>query len=61
MAHDIVSLDMVKREAHAAAERGLTPVDACRWPFASAAGQAFKQFFHEHKAALAALGQEPKP
>ena len=54
MAFDIVPLDTVKRE------RGLTPVDACRWPFASAAGQAFKKFFHEHKAALEALGQESK-
>lgn len=59
MHHDIVSIDSVKRAAHLAAERGESLNDACPWPFESEDGRHFKQFFILHKAALAALGQEP--
>ncbi|MDM0090282.1 MULTISPECIES: hypothetical protein [unclassified Variovorax] len=58
MPFDIVSIDAVKRAAHAAAERGASLNDACPWPFDSEAGRQFKQLFILHKAALQALATE---
>ena len=56
MTEPIVPIDEIKREAHAAAEAGESINDACRWPFASAAGQQFKAFYFMHRTALRALG-----
>jgi hypothetical protein len=56
----IVSIDRVRRAAHAAAERGLLLDEACEWPYDSAAGRRFKQEFFLHLAALQALGRDPR-
>ncbi len=58
MSEPVVPIDTIKREAHAAAERGETLNDACRWPFDSEAGRAFKHLFIMHRAALDALDGE---
>ena len=60
MNEPVVPIDIIKRAAHAAAERGESLNDACPWPFDHEAGRRFKQFFIWHKAALQALTEQPR-
>ena len=55
----IESLDRIEREARAAAERGESMHDACRWPWESTAGHAFKRAYVMHAASMQALGIAP--
>lgn len=52
MPFPITPLATIEREAKAAAEKGLTPNDACRYPFDDPAGEAFVRIYNEHRAAL---------
>jgi len=52
MPFPITPLATIEREAKAAAEKGLTPNDACRYPFGDPAGEAFVRIYNEHRAAL---------
>lgn len=48
----------IEREAKAAAERGETPNEACRYPFEDPAGQAFVRIYNEHRDALRVLAAQ---
>lgn len=52
MSFPVTPLANIEREAKAAAERGETPNEACRYPFDDPAGQAFIRFYNEHRDAL---------
>lgn len=52
MPFPITPLATIEREAKAAAEKGQTPNDACRYPFDDPAGEAFVRIYNEHCAAL---------
>lgn len=54
MPFPITPLATIEREAKAAAEKGQTPNDACRYPFDDPAGEAFVRIYNEHCAALQA-------
>lgn len=55
---EVIAIDLVRKTAKAAAERGQSLEDACPWPFASTAGRLFKREFIFHKAALELLAGE---
>lgn len=59
MPFPIVSRERIEREAKAAAERGDTLNAACPYPFTDPAGEAFRDIFNQHRAALIALRQVP--
>lgn len=59
MPFPIVSLERIEREAKAAAARGVSLNEACPYPFTDPAGDAFRDAFNQHRAALDALGQLP--
>lgn len=67
MPHEIISLNRIEREAKAAAKQYSDINDACPYPFASAAGKAFKAAFAAARAAIdaqastAAAAKPPKP
>lgn len=67
MPHEIISLGRIEREAKAAAKQYSDINDACPYPFASAAGKAFKADFAAARAAIdaqastAAAAKPPKP
>ena len=48
MPFSVIPLATIEREAKAAAERGETPNEACRYPFDDPAGQAFVRIYNEH-------------
>ncbi|AGU51557.1 hypothetical protein VAPA_1c44840 [Variovorax paradoxus B4] len=52
MPFSVTPLATIEREAKAAAERGETPNEACRYPFDDPAGQAFVRIYNEHRDAL---------
>lgn len=52
MPFPITPLATIEREAKAAAEKGQTPNEACRYPFGDPAGEAFMRIYNEHRAAL---------
>ena len=52
MPFPITPLATIEREAKAAAEKGLTPNEACRFPFDDPAGEAFLRIYNEHRATL---------
>ena len=54
MTFSVTPLATIEREAKAAAERGETPNEACRYPFDDPAGQAFVRIYNEHRNALRA-------
>lgn len=54
MPFPITPLATIEREAKAAAEKGQTPNEACRYPFGDPAGEAFMRFYNEHREALRA-------
>lgn len=54
MPFSVTPLATIEREAKAAAERGETPNEACRYPFNDPAGQAFVRIYNEHCDALRA-------
>ena len=59
MPFPVTPLDLIERQAKAAAARGDSLNDACPYPFADPAGEAFRRIFNQHRAALIALGQVP--
>ncbi|MNY73965.1 hypothetical protein D3C86_2128800 [compost metagenome] len=52
MPFPITPLATIEREAKAAAEKGQTPNEACRYPFGDPAGEAFMRIYNEHRATL---------
>jgi hypothetical protein len=46
MAHEVIPIERIKREAHESAQRFKNVNDACPYPFQSAAGQVFKEAFY---------------
>lgn len=61
MAFPITPLATIEREAKAAAEKGLSPNHACRFPFEDPAGEAFVRIYNEHRATLKARAvQQPE-
>lgn len=60
MPFPITPLATIEREAKAAAERGQTPNEACRFPFDDPAGEAFVRIYNEHGAALQARAAHPQ-
>jgi hypothetical protein len=52
MPFPITPLATIEREAKAAAEKGLSPTEACRFPFGDPAGEAFVRIYNEHREAL---------
>jgi hypothetical protein len=54
MPFSVTPLATIEHEAKAAAERGETPNEACRYPFDDPAGQAFLRIYSEHRDALRA-------
>ena len=49
MPFSVTPLATIEREAKAAAERGETPNEACRYPFDDPTGQAFVRIYNEHR------------
>ena len=58
MPFPITPLATIEREAKAAAEKGLTPNEACRFPFDDPAGKAFVRIYNEHREALQACAEQ---
>jgi hypothetical protein len=61
MPFPITPLATIEREAKAAAERGQTPNEACRFPFDEPAGEAFVRIYNDHRAALQASAAQAQP
>jgi len=57
MTEPIVSLDIIKTQAREAAAKFTDVNDACPYPFASAAGRAFKEEFNWVRSVLEQKGQ----
>ena len=54
MPFSVTPLAIIEREAKAAAERGETPNEACRYPFDDPAGHVFVRIYNEQRDALRA-------
>ena len=61
MPFSVTPLSTIEREAKAAAERGETPNEACRYPFDDPAGQAFVRIYNEHRDALRTRAAQHAP
>lgn len=48
----VTSLETIHSEAEEAARAGKTPDEACRWPFDSPQGLAWKERYHAEREAL---------
>ena len=61
MSFPITPLATIEREAKAAAEKGLSPNHACRFPFDDPAGEAFVRIYNEHRATLQYPADKQQP